>query len=287
MYENRNNFLFLKSNSLFDTASKEPKNPNSQSRMWIVGSKIVQITTGLFSNICTEEPLLSTSRKPQSRLNSNTNKENPNSTAPIKISNENTNQTKLSQPTQAIDIPTTSSSCTTSNASAVTSTITNDSLASSGGSSVSIGNNNANNSFSSTSVHSSYQQGSQIQTVGSLINHDPENKSQEKTVVGSLSNKTDLDSFDERLDKAIGKDASQKNQVELLDDEKPAVVQRRASENPALLYQHHTRSIKRRYKSGLPLTTDRGDDDTIEEAYLKQYNAHVNSKHSKDDMGLF
>jgi hypothetical protein len=230
---------------------------------------------------------------------------NNTTTQPIKIlSNENSVQAKLMRPTQAIDIPTASSSCTASNASAVTSTITNDSLASSGGSSISIGNNNTNNSFSSTSVQSNYQQqqqSGQLQAAGSLPNTDLESKlnnlEKEKLVVasGSYNSKIEQDLFDEKLEKTAEQhDASQKqsNPVGSLDDDinptnPVVVVQRRVSENPSSINQHHTRSIKRRYKSGLPLTTDRGDDDSVEEAYLRQYNAHANSKHSKDDMGLF
>lgn len=45
-----------------------------------------------------------------------------------------------------------------------------------------------------------------------------------------------------------------------------------------------SRLIKRRYKSGLPLSTERNEDDFIEESYLKRYGENF-QKTSKDDSG--
>ncbi len=44
--------------------------------------------------------------------------------------------------------------------------------------------------------------------------------------------------------------------------------------------------MKRRYKSGIPLSNDRNDEDSVEELYLKQFNDSISQKQSKDDSGL-
>lgn len=45
-------------------------------------------------------------------------------------------------------------------------------------------------------------------------------------------------------------------------------------------------TMKRRYKSGIPLNNDRNDEDPIEETYLKNFYDSVNSKTSKDDSDI-
>jgi hypothetical protein len=45
--------------------------------------------------------------------------------------------------------------------------------------------------------------------------------------------------------------------------------------------------IKRRYKSGLPLPSERNEDDLMEEAYLRQFCETNLGKVSKDDSGSF
>ena len=72
-------------NTMIDT-NKElgASNKCGQSRSWIVGNKIIQIKTGLFSNICTEDPCAFPGRK--QRLSSNlgslpSNSGQPNTTA--------------------------------------------------------------------------------------------------------------------------------------------------------------------------------------------------------------
>lgn len=48
-----------------------------------------------------------------------------------------------------------------------------------------------------------------------------------------------------------------------------------------------SRLIKRRYKSGLPLPSERNEDDLMEEAYLRQFCETNLGKVSKDDSGSF
>ena len=77
----------LRNNSLIDGASASAltstnststgfgNRNNCQSRSWICGNKIIQIKTGLFSNICVEEPNSNVSRR-QRISASSSNKKN-------------------------------------------------------------------------------------------------------------------------------------------------------------------------------------------------------------------
>jgi hypothetical protein len=156
-------------------------------------------------------------------------------------------------------------------------------------------------------VQSNYQQAQQQQLVGSLSNADGESKvigGKESAAAAAITktadaSKTEQDVSDEKVFDSNSDSQNQKQQpssdaetrvstISSIGSGGPATTHRRTSENPVLAAggQNNSRFIKRRYKSGLPLTADRGDDDPIEEAYLKQYNPHLgSSKHSKDDMG--
>ena len=205
--------------SSLDISGKEPGN-KGQSRSWIVGNKIIQIRTGLFSNICFEDPTL----KP--RLNSNGH------------------STKSSQSSKAINIPYPTA---------------NENLASSGGSSV--GNNN---SFSSNSLSSNNTQLNSSENSTKTYNAVKEEKNYEQ------------DLFDETLDAGEARHCTQ--------EETPKAPP--PSYNSCSTGSRRN-NMKRRYKSGLPTTADRHDDDSTEESYSKLLFDPNNCKLSKDDSGQF
>lgn len=153
-----------RSNSLFDTSGKESK-IKSQTRLWLVNNKIIQITTGLFSNICVEEPSSLLARK--NRLNKTNN------------SGSSTNKSKTSS---AIDIP-----INESTASVISSTLVNDSMASSITSSTS---QSVNNSFSSASLNS------QVLNTNSKTGE----KFADSCSLNSNCNKSELEYLDEAID---------------------------------------------------------------------------------------
>lgn len=254
-------------NSLFDQKDAKglgAKN-TGQTRLWIMGSKIIQITTGLFSNICHEEPpvlpLMSNSSSSQLRT---TTASSTNSTCIPMAS-----RTQSNKITQAIDIPS-GSSC--SNQSAVTSTITNESVASSS-SSLSISNNN---SYSSTSLQSNYQQ------MGSNTQQQQQQQVAEEKRPDQTS--VELNSKSEEL---FDNDMSVKELDQIKDG-----VEMRSGGNVMIsndVMNRRSRIIKRRYKSGLPLTYDRGEDDLSEESsYLRQYGEATTTaaSKSKDDSAI-
>ena len=215
---------------MLDAPSKET-GPKGQSRYWITGNKIIQIRTGLFSNICVEDQSLTSTRKP--RLTSNGR--------------------NVSQSSKAINIPIVAQ--------------TNENLASSGGSSV--GNNN---SYSSASLNS---------------NNAIASSASSKT----LSNGKDSDNG---VDKFC--DSGAKSEQEFFDDTIDANVLTRSSEteetSKATNFQSSSygngnrwKNSKRRYKSGVPTTADRNEDDSSEETFSKVLSDAAITKLSKDDSG--
>ncbi len=264
-------------NSIFDVnGTKDAKSKNSQTRMWIMGNKIIQITTGLFSNVCVEElPVLtgkSTTRQQKDQQQQ-----------------QKTNQISQyinikSIKTQAIDIPqNTQTSCAT------TSTVTNESIASTGGSSLCTSNNN---SCSSTSLLSNYQQiiASSVGTTNSNNMILPENNSmklnddQQPQQISSSLNSNKF--FDSEIFSSTNEKSDLLNSTELPTQQQQQKINVTDNGNEtAEAIGRRKRLIKRRYKSGLPLSTDRAEEDLVEESYLKQYSDIAINKQSKDDTG--
>lgn len=249
----KKNFFFRRNNSLLDTTGKESKN-NSQTRLWLVGNKIIQITTGLFSNICIEEPSSLLTRK--NRLT----KTSGNSTSAGKSSSK-------ARTSPAIDIPTNQNSTSTLNPVQI-----NDSIASSNNSSASM---SVNNSYSSVSLTSNCH-------ITTPTNLDPceKLKNSEKFAdscsLNSLNacTKSEQDFFDETIDNP---EPVKENEIESLEK-----IQKPLNDDS----NRRNRLLKRRYKSGLPLTSDRNEDDSIEEAYLKNFSENANQRQSKDDSAI-
>lgn len=81
------------SSSLFDSKELNNRNKQTQTRQWIVGNKIIQITTGLFSNICVEDQSLLFKRKQRGTSGTSTSTTNRTikqilkTSAPIPIEN--------------------------------------------------------------------------------------------------------------------------------------------------------------------------------------------------------
>ncbi|RNA18649.1 tuberin isoform X2, partial [Brachionus plicatilis] len=187
--------------------NKENKKNGQKSKLWLIGNKIIQVTTGLFSNVCTEqEPLMSASRNKNSKSLSKSK----------------------SVHSQAIDIPLDCGQNTESMASSNSST------------SVSVTNSLSSNSKSDSTL-------------------------------AQVGDKSDQDIFDETIDA----NESAYTKTELV---KPCGTKL------VPCGPKKSRLIKRRYKSGLPLT-DRNDADSMEESILKSLNDNGN-KLSKDDSVL-
>ena len=128
--------------------------------------------------------------------------------------------------------------------------------------------------------------------VESKINHlknvNEQQLSQETIISESFNSKSEQDFFGEKLDSveecADNTMVTRKAQTPTEESDYSSIAVAKANEN-AEAASRRQRLIKRRYKSGLPLTTDRGDDDSIEESYMKQYCDRIISKQSKDDTG--
>lgn len=279
---NQNEFLVdvystisTRSNGIMDSdltknGFKAPGNTkNSQSRSWIVGNRIIQIKTGLFSNICVEEPLIGPSKKQRANTCSkNESKTNmTNKTAP--------------PPTQAINIPNKNFSLITG------STITNtDSYESSESSN--------NNSFSSHVLSNntaligatSGSESSNKSIAFNKSNSERPADSHDQESGSSVTAKSEQDLFDETIDNQNETMVlSEKSRIETgtsttKSDITPEPRSSSVSSNRRI------NLIKRRYKSGIPLNKNRNDDDSVEEIYLRSFYDGLNSKTSKDDSDI-
>ncbi|CAF0862230.1 unnamed protein product [Brachionus calyciflorus] len=152
-FSNNGNMIGVNQSSLFDT--KETKKNGQQTKLWLVGNRIIQITTGLFSNICLDDPSNLITRKSKS------SKPNNFTSKPRGIHS------------QAIDIP---------------SQINTDSVASSNNSSASISINNSFSSMSSNLIdgkkgESSNYGKSEQDFFEETINADDENDSLKRALM--------------------------------------------------------------------------------------------------------
>ena len=298
---NRNEFFVdiysnnLRANSMISLGDGQQKQ-KGLTKVWLAGNKIIEIKTGLFSNICLEDPssyLLRKQRVNSVSINSTTQQQSK----PVKI------------PTQAIDIP--------------NQQLVNESMASSEQSSAtSISNNN---SFSSVSLTSNYKgtpsNGSNNVTssnnMDKNINIINNNKNDSET---DGTNKSEKDFFDETIDsknmQQEGRSTTSTSEKENLENEMLSSTEatkisssnsyennknNESSSTPTAataLGQNNQRIRnkvpKRRYKSGLPLTADRSSSnnnndgfDFTEESYLRQYyESNMLNKQSKDDSSI-
>lgn len=293
---------YLRINSLLETPN-QPKN-NVQTRQWLIGNKIVQIKTGLYYNICQEDlgrKRVNSVNKEQNVNNSQTN------AAPIQTQTPtvSTLHSKLI-PTSAIDIPTNSNNAA---ASVLNSGLINDSMASSNNSSTSVSNNNSYSSISLTSnvttPMSTVAESSNLLSNENVINKNLKNVAEKNSDSLSLNScgKSEQDFFDETIDctdtNLVNNDAIKQRdqsieQIDGLNSQATASNEftlrqgnANGSENGSNGSQITRRNrLKRRYKSGLPLTTDRNENDVNEDLYLKEYFDYTMSKQSKDDSGI-
>lgn len=227
-------------------ATQQLKANKGQTRQWLVGNKIVQVKTGLFSNICLDDGLAHLGSSSKSKSNS------------ISISQQQqvtTSKIASKLKTAAIDIPAT----TATNASSllILNHTNESSMPSSNASSTATSVSN-NNSFSSASLNGNFTQAqASIQT-------------------GQITRASEKDLFDVALDQQTEKD-----------DNDYAQQQQTISSITAIPVQQIRRSkLKRRYKSGLPLTNNnQNDNDSNEEFNLRQYYDYAMNKQSKDDSG--
>lgn len=236
-----------------------------QSKSWIVGNKIIQIKTGLFSNICVEEPNSNLSRK--QRVNSTTNNN-------IKKTDSSSNKLVSSM---AINIPNQVNNATNKvneSSNKCSFTLLNTAQASGGG---------HNDSFASSesSTNNSYTNNTAKNDLGDII---AQNRKSSLLSTGggggddaSLSAKSEQDYFEEAIE-------SNDEKIVPLVDQSETVSKPTKSSVPSLVRRNNL--LKRRYKSGIPLSNERSDDDLMDEIYLGQYSSEMaSSKQSKDDSG--
>lgn len=264
----RNNSLIEGStmNNSSQLASNISRSNVIQSKSWIVGNKIIQIKTGLFSNICVEEPNSNLSRK--QRVNSTTNNN---------IKKTDSSSSKLVS--MAINIPNQVNNATNKvneSSNKCSFTLLNAAQASGGG---------HNDSFASSesSTNNSYTNNTAKNDLGDII---AQNRKSSLLSTGggggggddaSLSAKSEQDYFEEAIE-------SNDEKIVPLVDQSETVSKPTKSTVPSLVRRNNL--LKRRYKSGIPLSNERSDDDLIDEIYLGQYSSEMaSSKQSKDDSG--
>lgn len=226
------------------------------SRSWIVGNKIVQIKTGLFANICVDDPPANSSRKHR-----------------VSNSKSQSKQTEKTQPTMAINIP--SNKVLNLATSIVMST---DSYESSEGSN--------NNSFSSQNLTTASNLGSVSGSAGSgktnltFVRSQSEVSGQQQNEenINPVAFKSEQELFDETIDS---------NNESTLNEQNKSIISNQA---PEIRSQQPNRranlNMKRRYKSGIPFTADHNDQDSIEEIYLRNLHENNTNKTSKDDSDI-
>ena len=280
-------------------SSGQLKSVKGLSRQWLVGNKIIQVKTGLFSNICLEDAMSHLNSKSKSNsISVNTQQPPPNH-----HSNQSGAQHLQSKPmtkTAAIDIPSAnfnnSNSIILNNHSlaALAANIahTNDSsVASSNASSTATSISN-NNSFSSVSLNSNFNSNN------NQIQQQHHHQANLNSILNLNTNEKDI--FDVTIE-----DSSQttQQQSDLNEDltsqpinEVSSSVGGTGSGNGGMPTNTNTTSssnlirrskLKRRYKSGLPLTNNVNENETREEFNLRQYYDYAMSKHSKDDSGIY
>jgi hypothetical protein len=287
----------------------------------VVGNKIIQITTGLFTNICVEEPLLSRRHK-GNRSSVAGGSSAAGQASQIAVGNNNNNS--ATQPnksksqtvsTQAIDIPTNSAGNISNS---INSTLINNSMASSNNSSTSA---SVNNSFSSVSLSSnsncqtnsvntplestgaalivdnkalgSKQGGGDANTsIAIAVNNTGKSEQEffEEAVVAEseTNNKQSAEKIHSHLSPAAEMEGVQRKSHHQQSSSKSTSANNDSVGGGGSDFEsinRRSRLIKRRYKSGLPLPSERTDDDAIEEAYLKQFCETNFVKQSKDDSG--
>lgn len=265
----RNNSLIEGStmNNSSQLASNISRSNVIQSKSWIVGNKIIQIKTGLFSNICVEEPNSNLSRK--QRVNSTTNNN---------IKKTDSSSSKLVS--MAINIPNQVNNATNKvneSSNKCSFTLLNAAQASGGG---------HNDSFASSesSTNNSYTNNTAKNDLGDII---AQNRKSSLLSTGgggggggddaSLSAKSEQDYFEEAIE-------SNDEKIVPLVDQSETVSKPTKSTVPSLVRRNNL--LKRRYKSGIPLSNERSDDDLMDEIYLGQYSSEMaSSKQSKDDSG--
>ncbi len=272
------------------------------SRQWLVGNKIIQVKTGLFSNLCLEDSMPHLNSKSKSNSISVSAQQQQQQQQPPLLQQ---NQSKIMAKTAAIDIPSAnlnlnSNSLALNNHSlvalAANITHTNDSsVASSNASSTATSISN-NNSFSSVSLNSNH-------------NHMHLNHHNHNSILGSNSNEKDI--FDETIEETAAAAAQQQQLVnaqqhmdlnedlltsQQIDDASTSNTNGGSVMHNLLPSSSSTASpsnlirrskMKRRYKSGLPLTNNMNENETSEEFNLRQYYDFALSKQSKDDSGVF
>ena len=99
--DNELKYLTRNTETTTSTNKTAGNNKTCQTRSWIVGNKIIQIKTGLFANICNEDPVLSLTYRKQ-RLSSSVSNPTSNSNVNNKT---NSSSIKTATLTQAINIP--------------------------------------------------------------------------------------------------------------------------------------------------------------------------------------
>ena len=267
------------------------KSAKGLTRQWLVGNKIIQIKTGLFSNICLEDSMLHLNSKSKSNsISIATQQQHSNQTG----QQQQHHQTKQIVKTAAIDIPSASlnnsSSIVLNNHSlaalAANITHTNDSsVASSNASSTATSISN-NNSFSSVSLNSNYN---------SSNNHMQSHQANLNNILNLNSNEKDI--FDVTIEDSsthITHQIPEINEDQQINETGSSLVGGGGGVGLPT-NTHHIASpsnlirrskLKRRYKSGLPLTNNVNENETREEFNLRQYYDYALSKQSKDDSGI-
>lgn len=114
----------------------------------------------------------------------------------------------------------------------------------------------------------------------------------------SLSAKSDQDYFEEAIEAINNETVSQPQAINSQDEDNGNLIREENSSsvnatnqrvkpvNSNVYVQRRTNLMKRRYKSGIPLSgNERSDDDHNEDIFMKQLNDANISKQSKDDSG--
>lgn len=254
---------------------------NYQSRSWICGNKIIQIKTGLFSNICVEEPNSNVSRRQRNSASSSNKKAStitPGSSSHTSTSSKLASSLAINIPNQQINKCNTD----TKKPQLVSNQTANDSFASS--------ESSTNNSFNIAKQLGDRDDLILTRKSSLLTATDSDHGKQGDEA--SLSAKSDQEYFEEAIEGSnsnIIREAqvNLEDEATILPDSNSIDTSTTSKVRPNVASSSRRNNlIKRRYKSGIPLSSnERSDDDLLDEIYIKHLNESAFNKQSKDDSG--
>jgi hypothetical protein len=264
------------SNSLVNGSSTDSKAPKVQKRLWLMGDKIIEIRTGLYSNICQEKlPVLVRNNQRQAHISSNSTSNQSNSTTATTVMHIGNHQPTTKS--KFIDIPSTKQLNT------IESCVSSESSISNSFSSISLSSNchTPGNIFDSNGGDKlANNVNSKTKSVNEIESNDT--KKFEAVLFDDTSIDTSLNN------KSLTQDdkCNENNSSQIETNNFSTNIQIVQSIDEKQSYKKKIKSFKRRYKSGLPLTTESIDNELKDDAYLLPFNESSLNKLSKDDSVL-